>query len=343
MHGVNLYSQPAPRFGGLAQGVRTLGARAAQPLVTASSQSGGSVIFSLLPSILIGSLFLYQKGMQTAQPNSKDQIPARRLLVESGLGYLMATLAPGIVPFLYGLGLTSYRAGQQNNTLDKLHAAVNTAGTLGLGYLGVLLFSGLSDAQRRVENQAISAAWKNPALQAWKTALSQHPDPSVQEFSRTLQALDHKLQAQEQFLKEKTPSSKEKLKVLQEELAELKANAVAQLQSLDDSLIRPTDEASLKAASRFRQALVKSQYLSTKFARATNPLAGYLIMGLMLGPKVAKDVNSFLDKRFPQLRHQNILARGFSQENTLIPREFSFGPILPAATGSSAKPAGAGH
>jgi hypothetical protein len=335
----------SPQLGSLAQSVRTLGTRVAQPLVTARlSQTPLKPlrfpVSPLIPSILIGSVFLYQKGMQKAQPNRTDQLPVQRMLVESGLGYLMATLSNGVIPVLYGIGLSAYRAGQQNNTLDKIHAVVNTAVTLSLGYLGVFLFSGLSEAQHRAENQAISTSLRNPEMRAWLAQLGSHQDKTVREFANTLQELGEKLDIHERLIAENPQTNWEQVKWLRQELTELKAIAATQLQELEEKLPQPSSEKMLMAYSGFRQALGKSQDLVVKFARATNPLAGYFIVGLMLGASVAKDINAFIDRRFLHLRQKNIFSKGISPDNTLIPREFSFKPILPAVGGTSSSASG---
>lgn len=330
----------SPRFGSLAQSVRALGYQASRPLVAARiGPANAPLKFSpLVPSIIVGSAFLHQKGMQAAQPNRNDTIPPRRLLVESFLGYFMAAFSPGIVPFLYGLGLTSYRAGKQDNALDKLHSVVNTATTLTLGYLGVLLFSGLSDAQRQAENKAIESAWNNPELASWRQKLASHPEPAAQELSLTLKSLALKLNEYDQAFQNKKATSSEALQLLKEEVDELKASAADRLQALDEALIQPKEEAVKAVFLRFRKALAKSQYLTHHFARLTNPLMGYVILGLLLGTGTARDINRFLDRRFPQLRQKKILTRMPSQENTLIPREFSFRPILPPVNNSLQPP-----
>lgn len=326
-----------PQFGGLEQSVRSLGARVAQPLLAVGSNQSNKpiqlAVSPLIPSIAVGTAALYQHGLQKTHPNSQNQVSTRRMLVESGFGYLMAAFTSGVFPLLYGMGLSAYRAGQKDNVLDKLHAIVNTVSTLSLGYMGIFLFSGLSEGQHRAENEAIHRALKDPKIYPWLTSLMHRSDAPTQELTQTFQKLYANLESHEKLISTPKPDYS-KIKTLRGELNGLKANAWSQLQTADETLLRPENAADLKAYQGFREALSKSQRFAVKFARITNPLAGFFLMGLMLGPVAAKKINNGLDRYFPQLRQKQGFQKLFSQDASIIPKEFSLRPFLPPVVGT---------
>ncbi len=268
----------------------------------------------LLPLILATSVILYHKGMQAqkAKPGG-----SRRMLLESGLSYAVVEGTRGVYP-LWGLGLAAYRAGRKKTALEALQVGVNTAVTLVMGYLGLLMFKGMTNASLEFENNLFSRHLKHEGIQGWMQRLSQHPDTEVQKLGNTLLELHKGLQAQNRLYQKGMKPHWKEMQPLLKQVAELKTEAQSQLSTVSDALIRPKGLTTPKLYMALKELLSESQRGYIKISRVLNPLCGYVLVGLMAGSGLAAYLNKQLANRYPQLKKFKTQPV-FSEDISLLP------------------------
>lgn len=272
----------------------------------------------LLPLLLTASALLYHQGEISKKPDPHPLKPGRMLL-ESGIGAWVIENTRGIYP-VWGMAMAAWRAGEQKNVLDKLKTLTTTATSMALGFVGVHLFSGLSEASLEIEERDIAKRLNSPEIRYWQDKLRQHPpDSPTHLLSQHVDHLREQLNQQVSLLDRKQARPTwQALKPLKAEIAEQKARVHAHLSPLDDTLIRHNSRHLQNTVRQFRQAISGSQELTTKLARSMNPVFGYTLVGLMLGSLLSKQLHALLEARFPDLK-QRKLSDLFSKQSSLMP------------------------
>jgi hypothetical protein len=275
-------------------------------------------LLPLLPFIITASALLYHKGAESVR-GTPSQHSIGRMMLESGLGYWVVENTKGVYP-LWGAALSAYRAGQKPNALEKLKAVVSTATTLGMGYLGVHLFAGLSEGALQIEDREIAYYLNKPEFKTWSQKLLQEPPESAaHELGKSLEALRAKLAEQESLFAKGARPDWKMMKPMKADVANLKSELFARMQQADESVFAHAGQDFKKLFAGFRGTMITSQEAYVKLTRAMNPLFGYIIVGLMGGAVAARYLNTKLEERFPDLKKMKFRDL-FSDNVTLMPQ-----------------------
>ncbi len=284
----------------------------------------------LIPLILAGSGLIYNQGREN---NKKDGDPTTwlKVLAESGAAYTVLANTSGVYP-LAGIALAAYRAGKEPNALEQVKACVNTVVTMSMGYLGVKVFKTMSNADVALDNEMLLKAL-NPGehptgdrqiVQSWLQKLTGHSDPKLKTLGGILSDLGNTLEENGRNLdllksEGKTDAVLEASQRITERLSTLKTQVAETFGQLEKPALEQLEnESSRKIIKNLMSSVNYSQSAFIKGIRAMNPIFGYILSGLMLGTPIAFGINSWLDRRYPQLKEKKLNKSILPSEHRIL-------------------------
>ncbi len=276
----------------------------------------GVPVIHMLPLITTLAVLLYSQGEQKniKAHGGVDNQAWQRVLLESGLGHWLADNIGGAYRLLFVV-LGAFRAGKEESTLGKIHALVNTATTLMLGWIGVNLFAGMAAASLAFEEQQMFSHLQDKKLKTWinRELQEQHPE-LTDSLNQLRQQLTEKMAIKDS--KKRPDAAREKA------LSSLKTLIVAQWDTLGKHLPRPDESASHHEWKQLQSWLRFSDSSFTRFRRYINPMCGYILTGLLLGAPLARWLNArldtILDQRAPTLKTRNFNQAVLPTSNALL-------------------------
>jgi hypothetical protein len=274
-------------------------------------------LWPMLPLLLAGGAMIYNQGHQSKDFRGGDANAWKRVSTEAVIGHWLVENTIGVYP-LMGIALSAFRAGKAPTLPEKLHAISSTAITLGMGWLGVQTFSNFSKSAREIDDQKILNGLNQDALKSQIRSLVHHSDPQQQALGKTLQQLQEKLTR-----KSKLPKNNwEARKQLRQDASHLKADIVSLSEQQAERLQKTLKTPGHAHFQKLLQRIEASDSGFTKFLRYTNPLCGYIIMGLLLGAPAARWVNGKLDAylatRYPKFTERKFNQSSPSSENAIL-------------------------
>jgi hypothetical protein len=265
----------------------------------------GVPVVHMLPIVTTLAVLLYSRGEDKnikARGGTNNQT-WQRVLLESALGHWLADNIGGAYRLLFVL-LGAFRAGKEDSTLGKIHALVNTATTLFLGWMGVNLFAGMAAASLAFEEHNILSRLNHDDLTRWIDTDLRAKHPELTETLNDLrQHLTEKMANKD--TKNRPDAKRESV------LSSVKTTVVAQWDTLGEHLPQPHD-ASRQEWEQLQGWLRFSDSSFTRFRRYINPMCGYILTGLLLGAPLARWLNERLDKQVDK-RAPGLKTRDFNQ------------------------------
>ncbi len=270
----------------------------------------------MIPAILAGGAILYNQGVQNNHPGQGGDTNAwKRIMLEAAAGHWLAQSTSGAYPLL-GVALAAYRGGTAPTKPEAVHEIVNTLTTLGLGWMGVLGFSFLGEARHTLDEQkALYHLQNQPDL---LNRLKANAHPLNQDLGKTLETLQTTIQT-----KHAEPARHWKNRQrLHAEANQLRTAVMRTVEALGEQLHTPKDS---QAQSHFKKLIIqigRQENSFNKFLHFINPMCGYILFGLMLGPGVSHWLNRRLDSIL-QPRMNNYQSKGIAPHVAMFPIEHS--------------------
>jgi hypothetical protein len=269
----------------------------------------------LIPVIMATCALVYHEGQQkrlAEEEGVEAKSSWQRIVAESTLGYLLLKYTSGVYPLL-GLGLAIGRASHENNALDQLKAAISTAVTLTMGFLGANIMD--PDVLERLEDGKLKKLFecggdqgKQGHLAAWIDQLKSHADDHpLKAMGEHLAGLKSNLLNELPVLeKAKDKESLAKLKLLRENISQLKAGLGEKIAEVGEAALDLAKPEATPIARSLIERLAESQSAMTKLTRVVNPVCCFMASAFLLGAPLGNWINSKLEHRHPELKKKQM-------------------------------------
>jgi hypothetical protein len=287
----------------------------------------------LLPLALAISAILWQQGAELVKPGG-DRKAWQKLLLQSGVGALLLEHTRSIYP-VWGMGVGAFEAGKAPNTLEKAHSLATTAFSVLFGWGGYHrggyhLMKGFSMEAQQQENQDIRKSLESDRIKKWIAHLKTGAVPGGQDLAQRLEWLGNVLKEEKTMVEQEMNPMDREIKAVRKELMALKTDALERILNIEREIEEKRmtwtrflpdhgDKNVEKLYNSLRNTMRDSTNGFVRFTRAINPVAGFILGGMMLGGIAAGYFNDYLTRRFPHWRQSNRLADIFYDHAALIP------------------------
>ncbi|MEM0951275.1 MAG: hypothetical protein AAGI66_03920 [Cyanobacteria bacterium P01_H01_bin.74] len=287
---------------------------------------------ALIPAVIASNVLLYQEGLHLGSP-----FGWLTTLAEASSATWLINNTQGIYP-LFGLALASYRVGGNRSRAGRLKAITETAITLGLGWLGVKVMTGINQLSDRKDllalhhfifenNSALAglpADSRSVQVRDWIVGLpeeimqNEESQPNI--VKTTFARLVNHLNEWHQRKARMNPNFKPK--ELDIRLFMLEQDMFHALKTLRDNqdliavqLMTHTKEEHQDFIAALTQKVVDTHSPLKAFNRLFNPVFGYIVAGFFL----SRPIINWVNRRIDNVAFQNEVKHSMDSVPTLPP------------------------
>lgn len=276
--------------------------------------------------VAAGGALIYQHANEWVKTGG-DRTQWLKNIAEAVGSFFVVTETSGVYPTI-AIGRALWGAGKQPDALSKIQEIVRVGVLMTLGYIGIHLGTGFSEAMSELDEMRVRTYLDSPSVKEWLAQAKASGEPDAKKLAEVLEKVDSHLkylhenrlrgklkvsdmdagiqkvhQAVEELVEKNGLKEEEKvIKKLRAGISDLSQEALDLIYKPDIKHLLPREG----TAAKLVQVIKKSEQGYVKVIKALNPIFSHIIFAGLIGLPLVKFLNDRIAERFPNLKGQDV-------------------------------------